>query len=268
MKTTTSSLLALTTGLLFSASVATAAVSAGDIAFVGVNASTPDQFAILVRNTISAGDSFFVTDGGFTGNSGAASAVFRATEGFLQYTAPAGGIAAGSVLLFTAGEGVSANAAVARNGGGSAGTVSLLLNGSGSPNNTNFSFSTSGDSLTAYTVSGGTHLTGTPSLIAFIGFGASPYGSGSAQASSTPSISGGQVLVVGNFDNTIITSTASVNAFLSITTLSNASNFSSRETTGYDLSSIPSTAIPEPASAVALAGLGILGFAATRRRRA
>ena len=57
------------------------AINAGDIAFVGVNATNPDQFAILALNAITAGDSFFVTDGGITNStSGAASAYFRATE--------------------------------------------------------------------------------------------------------------------------------------------------------------------------------------------
>jgi len=75
------------------------AINAGDIAFVGINATDPDQFAILALNAIAAGDSFYLTDGGITGVSGAASAYFRATEGFLQYIAPAGGIAAGTVIL-------------------------------------------------------------------------------------------------------------------------------------------------------------------------
>jgi hypothetical protein len=95
------------------------AINAGDIAFVGVNATNPDQFAILALNAIAAGDSFYITDGGITGVSGAASPYFRATEGFVQYTAPAGGIAAGAVLLFTAGDGSSPS--VSLNGGGSAG---------------------------------------------------------------------------------------------------------------------------------------------------
>jgi hypothetical protein len=38
------------------------AINAGDIAFVGVNATDPDQFAILALNAIAAGDSFYVTD--------------------------------------------------------------------------------------------------------------------------------------------------------------------------------------------------------------
>jgi hypothetical protein len=42
------------------------AINAGDIAFVGVNATDPDQFAILALNAIAAGDSFYVTDGGIT----------------------------------------------------------------------------------------------------------------------------------------------------------------------------------------------------------
>ncbi|MFZ4640570.1 MAG: ExeM/NucH family extracellular endonuclease, partial [Nodosilinea sp.] len=214
------------------------AITAGDIAFVGINATDPDQFAILALNAIVAGDTFIVTDGGYTGaTSGVASAYFRPTEGFLQYTAPAGGIAAGSVLLINAGGGSAPS--ISRNGGGSAGTVTLLANSSS--NTTNFSFSTSGDSLTAYTVSGGTHLTGTPTLIAFIGFGASPYNN-SAQSSNTPTISGGQVLVLANLDNAIFTNAA--NAYSqTISTLSTASNFTARDTTVVDLTTLSSGSI-------------------------
>ncbi len=212
------------------------AINAGDIAFVGVNATNPDQFAFVVKNAIAGNDTFFVTDGGYTGaTSGAASAYFRTTEGFLQYTAPAAGLPAGTVIVFD-----TTNApSVSRNGGGDAGTVALLLNGNSPPNTTNFSFSTDGDSLTAYTVTGGTHLTGTPSLIAFIGFGVTPYGTGTAQSSSTPTITNGQVLVLGNFDNAIVNNTTTVYN-LSITQLSTASNFSQRETTPYNLATISS----------------------------
>jgi hypothetical protein len=38
------------------------AINACDIVFVGVNATDPDQFAVLALNAIAAGDSFCVTD--------------------------------------------------------------------------------------------------------------------------------------------------------------------------------------------------------------
>jgi hypothetical protein len=214
------------------------AVLAGDIAFLGVNSTDPDQFAILALKPIAAGDTFYVTDGGVTGNTGVASSFFHPSEGFLEYTAPTGGIAAGSVLLINAGGGNTPS--VARNGGGSAGAVTLLANSNNATNN--FSFSTSGDSLTAYSVSSGTHLTGTPNLIAFIGFGVSPYGAGSPQSSSTPTIPGGQVLVLANLDNAIFTNAA--NAYLqNISTLSTASNFTARDSTVVDLTTLSSGSI-------------------------
>ncbi|MDD1458565.1 ExeM/NucH family extracellular endonuclease, partial [Dolichospermum sp. ST_sed2] len=214
------------------------AFNPGDIAFVGVNAADPDQFAFVVKNAIAGNDTFFVTDGGYTGvTSGAASAYFRATEGFLQYTAPATGLPTGTVILVDAGGGSTPS--VSRSGGGNAGTV-VLLNNSGS-STTNFTFSTSGDSLTAYTVSSGTHLTGTPSLIAFIGFGISPYGTGSAQSSSTPTITNGQVLVLANLDNAIVKNTTPHN--LTISQLSTASNFNQQDTTRYDLTTISSSSV-------------------------
>jgi len=216
------------------------AIKAGDIAFVGVNATNPDQLAILALNSITAGDSFYLTDGGITGSSGAASAYFRASEGFLQYTAPAGGILAGTVILINAGD-TSATPpvplSVSLNGGGSAGSVTLLANSGNATSN--FSFSTSGDSLTAYRVSSGTHLTGTPTLIAFIGFGVTPYGSGNASNSNLPTITNGQVLNVGNLDNAIFTNAANVYS-QSISALSSATNFTARDTTPFDLSTLAS----------------------------
>ena len=212
------------------------AINAGDIAFVGVNATNPDQFAILALNAIAAGDSFFVTDGGIANStSGAASAYFRATEGFLQYTAPAGGIAAGTVILINGGDGSTPS--VSLNGGGSAGSVTLLANSGNATNN--FSFSNNGDSLTAYRVSSGSHLTGTPILIAFIGFGVTPYGSGNASNSNLPTITNGQVLNVGNLDNAIFTNAASVYS-QSVSALSTAANFTARDTTRVDLSTLAS----------------------------
>ncbi|BAY07756.1 SdiA-regulated domain-containing protein [Calothrix sp. NIES-2098] len=214
------------------------AVNPGDIAFVGVNSTDPDQFAILALKAIGPGDTFYVTDGGYISPTNAANTTFRATEGFLQYTAPAGGIAAGSVILINAGSGNPPS--VSLNGGGAAGTVTLLPNSSN--NTTNLSFSTSGDSLTVYTVTSGTYLTGTPTLITFIDFGVNPYGSGSAQASNIPTISGGQVLDLANLDNAIFTNASNVYS-QTISDLSTASNFTQRETTPYDLTTLASSPI-------------------------
>lgn len=213
------------------------AINAGDIAFVGVNATNPDQFAILALNAIAAGDSLFITDGGITNStSGAASAYFRATEGFLRYTAPAGGIAAGTVILINGGDGSTPS--VSLNGGSSAGSVTLLANSGNTTNN--FSFSNNGDSLTAYRVSSGTHLTGIPILIAFISFGVDPYGtSGTPQSSNIPTIPNGQVLNVTNLDNAIFTNATNVYS-QSISALSTAANFTARDTTRVDLSTLAS----------------------------
>lgn len=243
-------------------------VIAGDIAFLGINSTAPDQFAILALRNIAAGDIFYVTDGGFTGtNTGLASTTFRGTEGFLQYTAPAGGIAAGSVLVINGGDSVPANASVTRNGGGAAGTVTLLSNGS---NDTSFSFATAGDQLTAYTVSGGDHLTGNPVLVAFIDVATNPY-AGNANTSSIPTITGGQVLDLINVDNAIFTDAQNA-ATQTIGALSNAANFSVRDNTVYDLSTLTSTALGTTATlsvnaasiAEGNAGTSLLTFTVTR----
>ncbi|WP_270936695.1 Calx-beta domain-containing protein [Falsiroseomonas oryzae] len=212
-------------------------VNAGDIAFIGANSTDPDQFAFVTRNAIAGGDSFFVTDGGFipTGgnDSGLGSTTFRPTEGFLRYTAPADGLPAGAVILVNT---ASGSLGAVRNGGGDAGTVEALANGAASPSSTAFALAAAGDQLTAYTVTGGTHLTGDPTLIAFMDFGSGAYtGSGSTSASNIPVIAGGQVLDLGNFDNTILTVSSEDPNALTLVQLNDALNFAQRETTRWDL---------------------------------
>ena len=238
--------------------------TAGSVAFIGFNATDPDQFAFVVLQALNPGEIFYVTDGGYTGaTSGPASGYFRNTEGFLQYTAPAGGLPVGAVIVVNGGQGGAAS--VARNGGGSAGTVTLLVNGSG--NTTSFSFASSGDSLTVYTVTGGTHLTGTPTLIAFMNLGTDPYANNTG-SSSIPTISGGQVL---DFSaaaaNGIVTNAASAST-MTIAQLSNAANFSSRNSPAYDLTTLSpavgSLAIGDVTMAEGDAGITAFVFTVTR----
>lgn len=208
-----------------------ASITAGSIAFVGVNSENPDQFAFVALQDIGGGQSVFITDGGYTGTLGTGSQTFRATEGFLQWTAPTLGLAAGSVVLVNAGGGSAPS--VSLNGGGEAGTVGLLANSGGATNN--FSFSSAGDQLTAYTTTGGTHLTGSVGLVAFLDYGVNPYGSGSANASSIPTITGGQVLDLGNLDNAVVKVSA-LDPANGVAFYSNAANYNQQDTTRYDLS--------------------------------
>ncbi|NER78778.1 MAG: hypothetical protein F6K42_04210 [Leptolyngbya sp. SIO1D8] len=103
------------------------ALNPGDIAFVQYNADGTDDFAFVVLVNILAGEEILFTDNGWLAdNSG-----FRSGEGILTWTAPAGGIVAGTVVTIT---------------NDSTPTVSVgTVSESGS-----FSLSTSGDQIIAY----------------------------------------------------------------------------------------------------------------------
>jgi hypothetical protein len=238
-------------------------VNAGDIAFLGANADDPDVFAFLVRTTIAAGDGFILTDGGFITDTGVASTTFRSTEGFLQYTAPAGGVAAGSVIVIDP-VGLTAT----RNGGGAGGTVAILPNST--PASATIALAVSGDQITAYTVTGGTHLTGAPTLIAFIDFGTGAYtGSGSTNASNIPTIAGGQVLDLANVDNSIVNTTDP--STLTLAQLSDPTLFLVSDDTRFDFTSLSSgggagvtVSIGDASVAEGDAGTTLLTFTVTR----
>ncbi|MBE7380289.1 MAG: hypothetical protein F6J95_002625 [Leptolyngbya sp. SIO1E4] len=75
------------------------ALNPGDIAFVQYNADSTEDFAFVVLADIVAGEEILFTDNGWLAdNSG-----FRTGEGTLTWTAPAGGIVAGTVVTITNG---------------------------------------------------------------------------------------------------------------------------------------------------------------------
>lgn len=102
-----------------------AAVVLGDIAIVRINATDPDSFSFVALSNIAAGDTINFTDNGWFAAGG-----FRNNEGAVTYTAPAGGVSAGTIINWQ---------------GESTGVWSALSSFS------TFTFSTSGDSLTAFT---------------------------------------------------------------------------------------------------------------------
>lgn len=104
-----------------------ATLAQGDIAILSVNSTNPDTFRFTNLKALDAGDVINFTDNGFTGG-----ATGRTGEGFLTFTVPAGGYAAGTVHTWTNGQGV-------------AGTPWS----SGAP--TNFAFNGNGDQLFAFT---------------------------------------------------------------------------------------------------------------------
>ncbi len=105
------------------AQAAPEALSAGDIAIILYNSDNPDELAFVALADISAGEEILFTDNGWL-----ASDSFRTGEGIIKWTAPTGGISAGTIVQgadpFNSGDW-------------------SVINGS-------FALSTSGDQLLAY----------------------------------------------------------------------------------------------------------------------
>jgi len=72
---------------------ARAALAPGDIAIIGMNTDNPDTLAFVALVNLPAGEEIRFTDSGWL-----AANAFRANEGGIKYTVPAGGVAAGTVV--------------------------------------------------------------------------------------------------------------------------------------------------------------------------
>ena len=95
-------------------------LSAGDVALVAINSANPDKFSMVFLKDVAQNVAINFTDNGFT-----ATTTTRTGEGFLTYTVPSGGHAAGTVITWTnamniTGTGWSSNAPtnMSFNGGG------------------------------------------------------------------------------------------------------------------------------------------------------
>ena len=73
-------------------------LSPGAIAFVGFNADGNDDLAFVALAPIAANDVIRFTDNAWNGSPVGAGGAFSATEGVVTWTAPAGGVAAGTVV--------------------------------------------------------------------------------------------------------------------------------------------------------------------------
>ncbi|MDJ0365657.1 hypothetical protein QMK33_10880 [Hymenobacter sp. H14-R3] len=72
-------------------------LQAGDIALLGFDATDPDDFAFTPLVDLAPGTQLKFTDNGWLPTGG-----FRLTEGICIYTAPAAGVARGTVVSFRA----------------------------------------------------------------------------------------------------------------------------------------------------------------------
>lgn len=95
-------------------------LSPGDIVIIGMRSDLPRSFRFVPLVPLAANTVIYFTDSGWMGSS------FRANEGAVKYTAPAGGVAAGTNIEFTGVTGPFMNANDAN-----VGTGGFLLSNSG-----------------------------------------------------------------------------------------------------------------------------------------
>jgi len=147
--------------------------SAGEIAFVSFQSDDPDSFSWVALVPIPAGTTILFTDNGWNGTA------FRTSEGVLTWTAPAGGVPAGTVVTVT-GTTMASTGTVTSMGG--------------------FSLATTGDQIFAFK---GTLAS--PTFIAGINFGGTGWDDTAASTNSTalPATltNGSNAVAVGNQDN-------------------------------------------------------------------
>lgn len=77
-------------------------LGAGAIAFVGFNADGNDNLAFVALASIAAGDTILFTDNEWNGADIGAGGAFNTGEGVVTWAAPAGGVAAGTVVTLNA----------------------------------------------------------------------------------------------------------------------------------------------------------------------
>jgi len=98
------------------ANAETRAISTGDIAIILANMYNPDSLAFVALADIAEGEEILFTDSGWLSGGG-----FRGSEGGIKWTAPTGGISAGTIIYrdnpFDSGEWSIANDANVGNNG-------------------------------------------------------------------------------------------------------------------------------------------------------
>jgi uncharacterized repeat protein (TIGR02543 family) len=98
----------------------TSTLTAGDVALLGINSANPDKFSMVFLKDVAQNVAINFTDNGFT-----ATTTTRPGEGFLTYTVPSGGHAAGTVITWNNGMTITGT------GWSSAAPNNMAFNGSG-----------------------------------------------------------------------------------------------------------------------------------------
>lgn len=261
-----------------------AIIPAADLAIVGYQSDSPDSFSLLALDDIAAGTVVFITDEGWRDASDAfLSSTFDST---LTWTAPAGGISAGTVLHSTSMPGLVGSINLSDAGD----TLILYQTADDNPATNPKSFVYGFNANDGLTESAGGWQVGI----------ATTSGSSSSEVPTSSNATGATEVVTDggpgnffgligegagfpNFDNYAYTGPttaankddwlARIHTVSNWTTTSTAFNLSSTVLGGATSVTVlgdtgpPTTAVPEPSS-MAMMGLGAaIGFVAWRRRR-
>lgn len=241
------------------ASSAHAALVAGDISIIGFRSDATDSVAFVVWTTVNAGESIYFTDSGYFSDG-----TLRDSEDRMTWTAPAGGITTGTVIVIDSSD-------AQPNGIANLGTVTGRLNGLSASGDQVFvgasAFPGAGDTTAPGSSYAGTLLFG----LDFAGTAGWATTATNTNTSALPAVLNSLGLNIGfaDIDNaqytgprTGLTTAEYRNAIV------NTSNWTSNDD-GVAFGSLSSTAftvVPEPAAAM-LGSLGVLGLLRRRRLR-
>lgn len=246
------SLLALA---LLAAAAQASALSTGDIAVIGYNADGDDNFAWVALTDIAANTTINFTDSSWQGSA------FRLSEH----------LDAGGPLTWSRGSALASGSVVIYSGAVANTWSTGIVGGSG------LSLSNNGDQIFAYE-----GLNSSPSFISGVQFAHAtgiidaPAVSSSTNTTNVPSalsVAAGTMFNVGNFDDGFYSGTTTGSKTELLSALSTASNWTKSNdpyaTSLWASSFSVVAAVPEPETyAMLLAGLGLLGAASRRKKKA
>jgi len=247
---------------------ANAALNPGDVALIGwTDNGAPDSFAFVTLADVSAGESVYFTDNGWTGSQfrGASAADGNGSEDLIQWTANAT-IAAGTIVLSTDTGAPSWTW-----------TRSGAIPGATSGNFADFSLAQSGDQLHAFQGPSNNPLnnpsghlfvlddTGAFEAAASASTGGVPDGLSAGLTAITFNQNGSGQNFMGVSASVLGGPAKSRQQWLA--TFADSSNWNFGGTGSLPAGTIAVAAVPEPETyALMLLGLGLVGWAARRRR--
>ncbi|MEK7948954.1 hypothetical protein [Luteolibacter soli] len=241
------------------ASSAHAALVAGDLSVIGFRADATDSVAFVVWTTVNAGESIYFTDSGYFSDG-----TMRDSEDRMTWTAPTGGITAGTVIVIGSTD-------AQPNGTANIGTVTGRLNGLSASGDQVFVGTTAFPGASDTTMPGSTYSGTLLFGLDFAGATGWATTATGTNDSALPSVINSLGLNIGFAD---IDNGQFIGARTGMTidqykaAIVNAANWTTNDdgVAFGNLSTTAFTIVPEPAAAM-LGSLGMLGLLRRRRVR-